>query len=289
MQHHYAHALACMAEHDLDGPVLAVCWDGTGLGENNTIWGGEFLMIDTAGAEPPFVRAAHFRNFRLPGGDAAIKEPRRSALGLLWEIFGHELFERPDLAQIRGQFSQMELDTLHQMLAKCLNAPLTSSAGRLFDGVSAFLGLRQRARFEGQAAMDLEFAAHASVRSAYSLSLTGEGGGIIDWEPMILEILDDVRSGESVCKIATMFHNTLIEMIAAVARRAETARVVLTGGCFQNKLLLEGAVRRLRQEGFRPYWHQRVPPNDGGVALGQIVAAARGRKVSRAVMETCCA
>jgi hydrogenase maturation protein HypF len=268
VQHHWAHVLSCMAENELDGPVLGVSWDGTGYGLDGTIWGGEFLLA----TRENFRRVAHLRTFRLPGGEQAIKEPRRSALGALYELYGDELFAMKELESVRA-FSERELEILRTMLQKNLNSPVTSSAGRLFDAVASLVGLRQISRFEGQAAMELEFALHRiETDEGYEFSLSEE---TLDWGPMMSALLSDVRKSISVGKIAAKFHNTLVEMIVAVARRVGEERVVLTGGCFQNKYLTERAIARLREEGFRVYWHQRIPPNDGGIALGQIVAAAR--------------
>jgi hydrogenase maturation protein HypF len=263
-----------MAENDLEGPALGVSWDGTGLGVDGTIWGGEFLLIDSAEtSRSPFLRVAHLRNFRLPGGEAAIRQPRRAALGLLWEIFGEQLFERADTLAVRRFFSEAELSMIRQMLARGVNSPLTSSAGRLFDAVASIVGVRQRTHFEGQAAMELEFILQPGVDASYSFAIAKDG--TIDWQPMVLQLLRETQSGEPVGRMAAAFHNTLAEMMIAVARRAGIRQVVLTGGCFQNKYLLERAVRRLGEEGFQPSWPQRIPPNDGGVALGQVMAAAR--------------
>ncbi|MBI3962080.1 MAG: carbamoyltransferase HypF [Deinococcus sp.] len=275
VQHHYAHVLACMAENELEGPVLGVSWDGTGYGLDGTIWGGEFLRV----TETSFSRVAHLRCFRLPGGERAIKEPRRAAIGLLHELLGDALFLRGELAPVRA-FTAGEREVLRTMLRKGVNAPLTSSAGRLFDAVAALVGLRQHNSFEGQAAMELEFALDDTGRDErYNLELTESKGDnqaiIVDWVPMVGEILDDLHFQVPVGEIARRFHHALAEAIVAVARRIGEERVVLTGGCFQNRELTEQAVRRLKDQGFRPYWHQRVPPNDGGLALGQIVAAAR--------------
>jgi hydrogenase maturation protein HypF len=147
--------------------------------------------------------------------------------------------------------------------------------GRLFDAVSSILGLRQRVTFEGQAAMELEFAIHQDVDETYPFEFTGDLPCIVDWAPMIAEILIDLRNGQSSGRISARFHNALTEIILAIARRIGEPRILLTGGCFQNRYLVERAVRRLLDAGFLPYWHQRVPPNDGGIALGQVVAAAR--------------
>jgi hydrogenase maturation protein HypF len=271
VQHHYAHVLSCMGENDLRGAALGVSWDGTGYGLDGTIWGGEFLRVTDGG----FERAAHLRTFGLPGGEAAIKEPRRAALGLLYMLFGDALFAMDELAPVRACSAQ-ERTILAAMLRRELNTPLTSSAGRLFDAVAAIAGLRQRARFEGQAAMELEFAIGGLASDeVYPFRLCGDQTTIVDWEPAIAALLDDVRRNRSIDQIAAAFHNTLVEMIVAAALRVAEERVVLSGGCFQNRYLTERTVRRLAAEGFRPYWHQRIPPNDGGIALGQIVAAAR--------------
>jgi hydrogenase maturation protein HypF len=268
VQHHWAHVAACMSENEIQAPVLGVAWDGTGFGLDGTIWGGEFLRAKNDGL---FERVAHLRQFRLPGGDAAIRQPRRSALGMLHEILGPECWS---FRQLFRDFADHEQGLLRQMLEKKINAPLTSSVGRLFDAVAALIGLRQRAGFEGQAAMELEFARQPGVRDAYSFSLQGASPMIIDWEPMVRELLDDLEQNETRGVITAKFHNALVEMIVALAKRIGHESIVLTGGCFQNRYLTERAVERLREENFRPYWHQRIPPNDGGIALGQAVAAA---------------
>lgn len=267
VQHHLAHILSCMAENELETPVFGISWDGTGYGTDSTIWGGEFLMV----REGSWERFAHLRPFRLPGGDRAIKEPRRSALGVLYELLGDDAF---DLLQ--GVFPPSERRLLEQMLRQGVNTPRTTSAGRLFDAVASLLGLRQVVHFEGQAAMELEFLTHGTpTDEVYPFSLSGRAlPHVLDWSAMIEAILQDVRQGTPRPLIATRFHNTLVEMMVGVARAAGIERVALSGGCFQNAYLTERAVRRLREEGFRPYWHQRVPPNDGGIALGQIVGAA---------------
>ena len=270
VQHHFAHVLSCMAENRLVGEVLGIAWDGTGYGTDRTVWGGEFLLA----TEASFRRVAHLRTFRLPGGDRAVKEPRRSGLGLLFEIFGEELLARIDLEPVRA-FAATELKVIGQMLRRSLNAPLTSSAGRLFDAVASMVGLRQQIRFEGQGAMELEFVLEEGVEEGYEVVLR-EGSGesaVVDWEPMVRQILEELEKGVPVGRIAARFHNGLVEGMVAVAGQVGQERVLLTGGCMQNRYLTERAVRRLQEEGFRPYWHQRVPPNDGGIALGQVVAA----------------
>ena len=267
VQHHHAHVLACMAENELTGPVLGVAWDGTGFGLDGTIWGGEFLRVDASG----FERAAHFRTFPLPGGEAAVREPRRCALGVLWELFGEEAFTMTDLPPIAA-FTSGELPALRTMLRRGLNAPRTSSAGRLFDAVAGLVGLRQVTAFEGQSAMSLEFGGTggAPVEEPYPFLLSGD---ILDWAPGVHAMIDDVRAGVSVAAISARFHIGLAAAIVEVARHVGERSVVLTGGCFQNELLTRETVQRLLAAGFAPAWHQRIPPNDGGIALGQIVAA----------------
>ena len=278
VQHHYAHVLACMAENELDAPVLGVSWDGSGYGLDGTVWGGEFLWVDETG----FERAAHLRTFTLPGSERAVKEPRRSALGILHELFGANLKEKHGLAPVRA-FTPAELKTIVAMVEHGLNSPRTSSAGRLFDGVASLLDLRQTVRFEGQAAMELEaLATAAATDDEYALKNTNESGPLVlDWEPMILAILEDLRRGVAGALIARKFHNTLVSMMLTAAeqvfskRTSPDSKIVLTGGCFQNKLLTELAIRRFSDAGYRVYWHQRIPPNDGGISVGQIMAAAR--------------
>lgn len=271
VQHHYAHVLSCMAENEMEAPALGVAWDGSGYGTDGTIWGGEFLGITETG----FERFAHLRVFALPGGESAVQEPRRCALGLLHAIYGDDLFSMEKLPSVRA-FSARELSLLQTMLQRKVNTPLTSSAGRLFDAVASLAGLRQTASFEGQAAMQLEYALHGMVTDeAYAVHAAN---GVVDWEPMMREIVAEVLEGVEAALVAVKFHNTLAEMILAVALMAKRTHVALAGGCFQNDYLLSRAVRLLKREGFQPFWHQRVPPNDGGIALGQILAATRATK-----------
>lgn len=301
VQHHYAHVLSCMAENELEAPVLGVSWDGTGYGPDHTIWGGEFLWIGEIKGRHSFLRlsegkpqegsnlnpcegfkrVAHFRTFRLPGGYRAITEPRRIALGLLYEIFGDRVLEMKELPPLQS-FSPEEIRPLGGMLQVGLNAPFTSSAGRLFDAISSLLGFCQRTKFEGQAAMMLEFAMedfYSEKRYPFQITEEERNGSFVcyvfDWEPMVREVLEDQKRGIGPQEVSCKFHNTLVEVITDLAKRIGEKRVVLTGGCFQNKYLTERAIQRLREEGFRPYWHQRIPPNDGGIAVGQVLGALR--------------
>jgi hydrogenase maturation protein HypF len=268
-----------MAENELEPPLLGVSWDGTGYGLDGTVWGGEFFLVTETSCE----RVAHFRQFRLPGGDKAVKEPRRVALGLLYEMFGEAAFSMAELAPV-ASFSPADLGLLRTMLARNLNSPLTSSVGRLFDAVASLASLHQQVRFEGQAAMELEFALEATataeayelpIRSNYAPRSTLHAPLLLDWSPMIEAILADLKRGLPTSQISARFHNALAEVIVTVAKQIGQPRVVLSGGCFQNRYLTERTVQRLREDGFQPYWHQRVPPNDGGISLGQIVAALR--------------
>lgn len=271
VQHHHAHILSAMAEHHLDPSVLGVAWDGTGYGTDGTVWGGEFLRV----TDEDFQRVAYFAPFMLPGGDAASHEPRRSALGMLYALYGEAL------PRERFDFTEKEFDLILTALRRGVNCPQTSSVGRLFDGVAALLGLRQRCSFEGQAAMALEYAQHhADNDECYPFFITpvttGKEAGryIIEWSAMIEALLKEQNPAIGAAK----FHNTLAAMLVGVAQKIGEKTVVLSGGCFQNRRLLEKAVKALRQAGFTPFWQQRIPPNDGGLSLGQAVAALKQLK-----------
>jgi hydrogenase maturation protein HypF len=274
VQHHLAHVVGCMAEHGVAPPVLGVAWDGTGYGPDGTVWGGEFLLVTKTG----WRRIAHLRRFRLPGGEAVAREPRRVALGLLYEAFGAKAFAMTHLPPLAA-FSPGERDVLYAMLARGINAPLSSSMGRLFDGFAALCGLRQRATFEGQAAAELEWAADgfASGRDYdFPLREPSDAGGplVLDWRPPLDAALGDLSVGTAPGAISEALHNGLASAVVAVAERIGERRVILTGGCFQNARLTEAAVAALRAAGREPVWHRRIPPNDGGIALGQAVWAA---------------
>ena len=265
IQHHHAHVSACMAENQLEGSVLGVAWDGTGFGPDQTIWGGEFLLM----TDHSYERVISLRPFRLPGSSKAVREPRRSALGVLFEIFGKTLLDQPDISLLRS-FDKKELKMLIGMLRTGFNSPQTTSMGRLFDAVAAIIDLRCITSFEGQAAMELEFAINDLSEDAhYSFILSD----MIDWAPMIREILDDLGNGIDVGRMAIKFHNSLAEIVVGVAKMVGVEKVALSGGCFQNRYLTERSIKRLEAEGFRPYWHQRLPPNDGGISVGQLFAA----------------
>lgn len=275
VQHHYAHILSCMAENHLRPPALGIAWDGSGFGTDGTVWGGEILRVTNEG----FQRVAHLRPFLLPGSEKAVQEPRRCALALLYEVFGDDAFDGGLL--LSGVFSVDELRILRAMLSQKINSPMTTSAGRLFDGFASLLNLRHVARFEGQAAMELEFALDGqSVEDSYPFAIGGDGNALIlDWEPAVREVVTEKDVPLPVA--SARFHNMLVALGVEVAKRIGEKRVVLSGGCFQNKYLTERFIEQLRAAGFQPYWHQRVPPNDGGIALGQLIAAASKMQTGR--------
>ncbi|NJM98133.1 MAG: carbamoyltransferase HypF [Phormidesmis sp. RL_2_1] len=285
VQHHYAHILSCMAEHHLQSPVLGIAWDGTGYGPDHTIWGGEFLSIASQG----FERVAQVLPFGLPGGDRCALEPRRSALGLLYRCYSEAAFEMNDLAPIQA-FTAPQLAILRPMLTDSINTPTTSSLGRMFDGIASLLNLHHVISFEGQAARSLQSVAEQSVAeqsvaeqsataTAYPFIISDTRPPVIDWRPMVKAIVKDCRQGIGAGAIAAKFHHTLTKIMVQIARLSRsftgTSQVVLSGGCFQNKLLTEQAIQQLSAAGFTPYWPQRIPPNDGGLAVGQVMAAWR--------------
>lgn len=259
VQHHYAHALACMLDNQYDGECLAIVWDGTGYGDDGNVWGGEFLKIAHDGYE----RVGHMHPFLLPGGDAAAKEPWRVAVSLLAEA-GEEMEVFDTFDTLEGK----NISFVRQMLDKRINCPVSTSAGRLFDGVSSLLGICHENSFEGEAAMGLEFIADPEEVGVYPYLIEDN---ILDWRPIVRNIaVDDAPVA------ATKFHNTLVDAGVRMAKRFGIGKVLLTGGCFQNKLLLEGFIERLDGEGMEPMWHRNIPPNDGGISAGQIYAAIRG-------------
>ncbi|MBX3732553.1 MAG: carbamoyltransferase HypF [Verrucomicrobiae bacterium] len=285
VQHHHAHLLSCLADNRMGPPAFGVIWDGSGDGRDGTLWGGEFLIVREVGLG--FERIGTLRPFRLPGGEAAIREPRRAALGLLHALLGDRLWTLGDLPALEA-FTRPEQATLRQMLNRGVQSPWTSSVGRLLDAVASLTGLRQRSRFEGQAAMELEFAAESAPRNAGrspglawvpNPAAPGEAAGnrarlVLDWGPFVLELIEAHRGGVPARIQSRRLHEALADAAVAAAVRVGLERVVLSGGCFQNRLLTRLAVRRLRHAGLRPVWHRQVPPNDGGLALGQLMAAS---------------
>ena len=277
VQHHHAHIAACMAENRIDGPVIGLAFDGTGYGGDGAIWGGEVLITE----DHKFTRAAHLSYVPMPGSAAAIKEPKRMAVSYLLDAYGEDFFdlELPFLKEMGAQ----KMGMLVQMIAKGVNTPRTSSLGRLFDGIAALVGLRSRVSFEGQAAMELEMIADRNVAGAYPFEWSSGTRREISTRPLIQGVVEDLRSGVSSAVISGKFHNALIRLFTQLCREIRTGtgldRVALSGGSFQNALLLEGLIRSLSDEKFTVFTHTRVPANDGGVSLGQAwVAAARTRE-----------
>jgi hydrogenase maturation protein HypF len=271
VQHHHAHVAACMAENGLTGPVIGVAFDGSGFGPDGTVWGGEFLVGDYRTAR----RAAHLRPVPLPGGDRAVREPWRVAAA-------HLLDAGEGLELLAERVGAAALRSVEVMVARRLNAPLASSAGRLFDAVAALVGLRDRVGYEGQAAVELEgLAAGTAPAGVYPYAVESPAGGgpsQVDTRPLIAAVSADVRGRASREAIARRFHSTLVEVVADVCARirADTClnAVVLSGGVFLNAILLAESLDRLTRDGFRAYRHRLVPPGDGGLCLGQLVVAA---------------
>jgi hydrogenase maturation protein HypF len=269
VQHHHAHMASCMGENELEGKVLGVCWDGAGWGMDGNIWGGEFFVGDYY----TFDRIATFRSFALPGAEKAIKEPRRMALSILLSIYGKDLWAKGDLLN-RLAFSEEQLRILNQILANRALSPLCTSVGRLFDAASSLIGLAQVNRFEGQAAMMLEFAVQDPIPKYYNFALDHTSPMVVEWSPIFEGIIDDIRKAKTPGEIAAKFHNTLGQIILRIAELAGRDKIVLTGGVFQNRYLTEVTYRLLKEHHFQVHIHQRIPPNDGGISLGQILVAA---------------
>jgi len=268
VQHHHAHIAACMAEHGLNEPVIGVSFDGTGYGEDSAIWGGEFLVGDYKS----YRRAAHLEYFPLPGGDAAIRKPARTALALLWSL---GLDWEENLAPVK-EFCAEDQVTLRVQLEKKINTPMTSSIGRLFDAVSALAGVRQKVNYEGQAAIEFEALADEAEEGMYSFGLNQDEVRV---RSVVDAVVKDVMAGIPIPKISARFHNGLAEAVRETVRDigSDTGirSVVLSGGVWQNITLLRRTLSRLQGDGYNAYIHREVPTNDGGLSLGQAVVAAR--------------
>jgi len=265
VQHHHAHAVACMAEHGLEGPVIGVSLDGTGYGTDGKVWGGEFLVATLA----DFERMAHLAYVPMPGGERAVEEPWRMAVAYLGESV-------PEL--VGPGLDAERLEAVEQLLGSAVAGPETSSMGRLFDGVSALLGICTRVSYEGQAAIELEAAADGGDRAFYPFHFDVTAlPWTVDPREIVRGVLKDLREGVAASTVSARFHNTVIQLIRVICQRIRRERghdtIVLSGGCFQNVLLLDGACRLLERDGFDVRHHRLVPTNDGGLALGQAVAA----------------
>jgi hydrogenase maturation protein HypF len=269
VQHHHAHIASVMAEAGLSGerPVIGVAFDGTGYGTDGAIWGGEFLIADYASAE----RVAHLKYVPLPGGDAAIRRPYRTALAHLWAA---DVAWDEELLPVAAASAE-ERSVLAQQLARSVGAVPTSSVGRLFDAVSALAGVCQVINYEAQAAIELETLAESDAQEAYPFSLNGEE---IDPALCIRAVVADVQAGVRAGVISARFHNGLAQMVCDVCMRlrGETGlqEVALSGGVFQNVTLLARMLPLFEQVGFTVYTHRLVPPNDACISLGQVVVAS---------------
>ncbi len=276
VQHHHAHIASVLAEHGLVGPVIGIAADGTGYGSDGAIWGGEILIADLYG----FERVAHLAYVPLPGGELAIHQPWRMATVYLAQTFG-DAWAELDIPFVTmphvGRSSWARWRPLAQMIQHNVNSPPTSSLGRLFDAVAALVGLREVMVYEGQAAIELEAQAQATDQ-IYPFLITQETPALLDVRPMIKAIVEDLQQGASTAQIAGRFHATIAELLAVAcveARRQYALNVVaLSGGVFQNRLLLEGLLVRLQRLGFDVFRNRLVPPNDGGLSLGQAAVAA---------------
>lgn len=273
VQHHHAHIASCMAEYNLDEKVIGVSMDGTGYGDDGHIWGGEFFICDLA----DFKRFSHFEYIPLPGGDSVTKEPWRTALSYLYKIYGSDLWAL-DIPFINS-LDRNKSNLLVQAIDKKINCPLSSSAGRLFDAIAAITNVCSVSKFHAEAPMRLESVASSGIDFGYPFDL----GDLVSFESTIKAIVDDIEDGIDVAEISAKFHNTVINVIFAVASqiRKETGinKVVLSGGTFQNKYILSRIEKVLEKENFEVFSQLKVPSNDGGIALGQLVIAAKIREL----------
>jgi hydrogenase maturation protein HypF len=272
VQHHHAHIVSCMAEHKLDGEVIGLSFDGTGYGADGALWGGEVLVAEAH----HFERVTHLAYVPMPGGEAAIKEPWRMAVSYLHDAFGDD-FRDLDLPILK-QADPQKLKIIVEMILKCVNSPQTSSLGRLFDGVAAIIGIRQQVNFEGQAAMELEMLAADDADSMYDFEWVSGDAFKIFPAPIIRGVVRDLQNGLSTAEIGAKFHKTIVALFAevctSVRNESDLNRVVLSGGCFQNSILLAGLIQKLESRNFQVFTHRQVPANDGGISLGQALVAA---------------
>lgn len=271
VQHHHAHIASCLADNGVSGPVIGVAFDGLGLGLDGTAWGGEFLLADLTG----FTREVHLEQVAMPGGDRAAREPWRMALAHLDLALAGRA---PAGLAVRDR----HLDRWDPVLAATragVNAPLTSSAGRLFDAVAALLGVRDEVTYEGQAAIELEHLVDPAECGSYLVPVVG---GVVQVSSLVRAVVDDVVAGTAPGRVAARFHHAVVDLVSDVClqlrERHGLSTVALSGGVFQNSVLLAGCLDRLDRHGFRVLTHRHVPCNDGGISLGQAaVAAARLR------------
>jgi len=275
VQHHHAHIVSCLVENEVEGPVIGVAFDGTGYGADGTIWGGEFLLVDWRSSR----RLGHLEYVPLPGGEVAIKKPYRMALSYLYTLLGED-FSLENLPI--NNLEPVELEVIKKQLKQRINSPLTSSAGRLFDAVSALVGVRETIDYEAQAVIELEMLAPDVAGEfegkAYPFSIVEhQGMKVVRLRELIAAVVQDVRNQVPVPVIALKFHNAVadmtVDMCKLIAKETGINKVALSGGVFQNRLLLKLVDASLQGGGFSVLTHRLVPCNDGGISLGQAVVA----------------
>jgi hydrogenase maturation protein HypF len=272
VQHHHAHIVSCIAENMLEGEVIGLSFDGTGYGTDGRIWGGEILVAN----KREFIRKAHLAYVPMPGSAAAIKEPWRMAISYLYDAFGNS-YRDLELSVLK-EIDEKNINIISEMISKNINSPSTSSLGRLFDGIASIIGLRHNVCYEGQAAMELEMIAGEETKETYEYEWTSGDVKKILLRPIICGIVHDMINGVSLSRISTKCHITLIQLFVDLCDniRAETDlnRIVLSGGVFQNSILLSGLKHLLEKHNFQVFTHCLVPTNDGGISLGQAIIAA---------------
>jgi hydrogenase maturation protein HypF len=270
VQHHHAHIASCLADNGASGPVIGVAFDGIGIGDDGGAWGGEFLVAGLTG----FTRAAHLSEVAMPGGDAAVREPWRMAAAHLDAAYGGAVPAGLAVAARQGS----RWDQVLSVARAGVNSPPTSSAGRLFDAVSALLGVRDVVTYEGQAAVELEHVADPSETGSYAVPVDDAPVARVDVGTLMRAVTDDVVRGTAAPVVAGRFHNALADVVLTVCRRLRDQRslptVALSGGVFQNALLVTRCLDLLETDGFTVLTHRHVPPNDGGISLGQAAVAA---------------
>ena len=295
IQHHEAHVASCVADNGIKGKVIGVAFDGTGFGRDGNVWGGEFFIGDIGGFKnrqpkdwvpEAFKRVAHLKYVPMPGGEAAIREPWRMAFSYLYSIYGNRQ-SKDWVPEMLRQSKGWGPEVLGQMIDKKINSPLTSSMGRLFDGVSSLIGVCDFAGYEGEAAIRLEKmilvqGSMFKVQGRYEFKYIDENGVIIiDWAPVIKGIVKDLKKDISKSEVSLKFHNAICGMVKEVCvilrKKYKINKVCMSGGVFQNKYLVRHAKPMLEKAGFDVYSHKKIPTHDGGIALGQAMLAGRER------------
>jgi hydrogenase maturation protein HypF len=273
VQHHHAHIASCLGEAGIDGPVIGMALDGTGYGPDGTIWGGELLLS----TRKDFDRVGHLDRVVMPGGEAAIRQPWRMALSHLRAAFGKEITGL-DLEKLLRR-SGDDIRIADEMIKKRLNCPVTSSCGRLFDTISFLIGVREEVTYEGQAAIELEMAADPGAKGSYSIEIRDDADRLmIGVKRLLHEVVEDIRAGVDRAEVSARFHNWLIASLVKAAevlrQKHRVEKVALSGGCFQNEILLRGLMDQLPERGFDVLVNRKVPANDGGISYGQVIVAA---------------